>query len=192
VLPEVHRFTDLVEVGTPLLKRFGLSAISSVRELAPGAEVVADSKTVDGGSAESAMLFGAGADVITLLSCAATATFDAVSEQAVRAGGDVLVDTVAEADPLAFAERSFPAGVSYLALHTSTDSRFAGDIRSSDSFVAAARYRGPLGLVLAGGIDRRNFEAAVDLQPEIIVVGRAIWAADDPADVAGWMREVLG
>ena len=96
-----------------------------------------------------------------------------------------------ESDPLAVASRGFPPGFAYLALHTSTDARFAGDLRSGDSFAAAAAYTGPLGLVLAGGIDGTNIEAAAALRPEIIVVGRAIWTAEDPAEVAGRMREAL-
>ena len=35
VLPMVSDLVDIVEVGTPVLKRFGLSAISTVRELTP-------------------------------------------------------------------------------------------------------------------------------------------------------------
>jgi 3-hexulose-6-phosphate synthase len=52
----VREVVDVVEVGTPMLKPFGLGLVSTVNELAPGVPVLVDSKTVDGGWAEGAVL----------------------------------------------------------------------------------------------------------------------------------------
>jgi 3-hexulose-6-phosphate synthase len=191
VLPRVHRWVDIVEVGTPLLKRFGLSVIATVKEAAPHALVLADSKTVDGGRAESAMLFDAGADIVTVLSCASAATFVAVGEEAEARGKSVLLDTVTESDPLRAAVLDYPVAFRYFALHTATDSRFAGDLHATDSFAVARKVQTSMSLVLAGGINADNFEQAAQLQPGVIVVGRAITAADDPGAVAEWMHGVL-
>ena len=49
VLAAVGDLVDIVEVGTPVLKRFGVSAIATARELADQVPVLADTKTVDGG-----------------------------------------------------------------------------------------------------------------------------------------------
>ncbi len=49
LLPLVKPFADIVEIGTPVLKRFGVSAITTARELCPDVLVLADTKTVDGG-----------------------------------------------------------------------------------------------------------------------------------------------
>lgn len=191
VLHRVRPWVDIVEVGTPLLKRLGLSAIPTVREIVPGALVLADSKTVDGGDQESAMLFDAGADIITVLSCAQEATLEVTGANAAMRGKAVLLDTVTESDPAVAAARSYPAGFEYLALHTSTDSRLAGHMNSSDSFATAGTLTTDLKLVMAGGINRDNFEAAAELHPAVIVVGRAITTAEDPAAVAEWMHGVL-
>ena len=42
VVQVVADLVDIIEIGTPFLKRFGLSAISTVRELAPGVPILAD------------------------------------------------------------------------------------------------------------------------------------------------------
>jgi 3-hexulose-6-phosphate synthase len=55
-VPRLAQYFDIIEVGTPVLKRFGLSAISTALELGGGKPVLADSKTVDGGGLEAEML----------------------------------------------------------------------------------------------------------------------------------------
>jgi 3-hexulose-6-phosphate synthase len=45
VEPHVRDCVDVIEVETPLLKRFGVGAAMTVRELAPGVPVLSDAKT---------------------------------------------------------------------------------------------------------------------------------------------------
>ena len=50
VIRQVADLVDILEVGTPMLNRFGLAVISTVRELAPGVPILVDAKVVDGGT----------------------------------------------------------------------------------------------------------------------------------------------
>ncbi len=122
VLPVVADLVHIVEVGTPVLKRFGLSAISTVRELAPNIPVMADTKTVDGGRFEAEMVFGAGASMMTVLSTASGATHDAVDAVAQRFGAHVVADTIVAAE-LPSEPGLYPPRFTYLALHAPTDAR---------------------------------------------------------------------
>ena len=74
LLPQIRHIADIVEIGTPLLKRFGIGTITTARELCPDTPVLADSKTVDGGQLEAEMVFGAGAAFMTVLSSTTSAT----------------------------------------------------------------------------------------------------------------------
>jgi len=65
LLPILASYFDIVEVGTPLLKRFGVAAITTARELSNGRPILADTKTVDGGGLEAQLVFGAGAQWMT-------------------------------------------------------------------------------------------------------------------------------
>ena len=85
---------DIIEIGTPVLKRFGISAITTARELCPDVLVLADTKTVDGGQLEADMVFGAGAAFMTVLSCASTATHQLVGASAKAFGATVVVSTI--------------------------------------------------------------------------------------------------
>ena len=44
LLPQIRHIADIVEIGTPLLKRFGIGTITTARELCPDTPVLAESK----------------------------------------------------------------------------------------------------------------------------------------------------
>ena len=143
LLPAIKAFADIVEIGTPLLKRFGVSAITTARELCPDVMVLADTKTVDGGQFEADMVFGAGAALMTVLSCASAATHEVVGQRAAAFGATVIVDTITESGKaeLLPADAAFPDSFGYVAVHSPTDARLAGD--KSTSHIEASEDAGP-------------------------------------------------
>ncbi len=144
VLPRLRGIADIIEIGTPLLKRFGVGAIATARELCPGVPVLADTKTVDGGDLEAEMVFGAGARLMTVLSSCAGATHAAVDRVASRLGGLVVVDTITESGKpeILPANASFPPSFAYVGVHSPTDVRVAGD-RSTGHIDAVAGNASP-------------------------------------------------
>ncbi|GAA2002179.1 orotidine 5'-phosphate decarboxylase [Nakamurella flavida] len=191
VLPAIAPFLDIVEVGTPLLKRFGLAAITTVATLAPGVPVLADSKTVDGAADECAMLFDAGAAFVTVLSTAGPDTLVAAGRAARARGRAIVLDTILEADPLAALGRGYPDGITALALHTATDARLAGRDGGAGGWADAGRLASPLDLVVAGGIGPDTVGAALAAGPAVVVVGQAIIGAVDPVAAARDLRAAL-
>ena len=63
-LPNRERI--LLEAGTPLVKKLGVSVISKIRELAPDAFIIADLKTLDVGRVEVKMSADETADAIAI------------------------------------------------------------------------------------------------------------------------------
>jgi hypothetical protein len=96
VIAQMRRVADIIEIGTPLLKRFGIGAIATARELCPDTRVLADTKTVDAGDFEAEMVLGAGARLMTVLSSTSPATHAAVGKAAARFGAFVVVGTITE------------------------------------------------------------------------------------------------
>ena len=85
---------EVVEAGTPLIKRHGLDAARLLRTIAPDHLLVADMKTMDAGALEAEMAFGAGADLMTVLACASDATISAAVEVARQHGKAVVADLI--------------------------------------------------------------------------------------------------
>jgi 3-hexulose-6-phosphate synthase len=129
VIAQVRGIADIIEIGTPLLKRFGIGAIITARELCPDTPILADTKTVDAGDLEAEMVLGAGARLMTVLSATSSATHAAVGKVAARFGALVVVDTITESGKpeLLPAGATFPESFAYVGVHSPTDMRVAGD-----------------------------------------------------------------
>jgi 3-hexulose-6-phosphate synthase len=81
----------ILELGTPLLKYEGVRNVVPIfRQRFPGALLLADMKTMDGGEGEANAVYGGGGNIIDFLALAGEAT--ALGVCAVR-------DTLREADP---------------------------------------------------------------------------------------------
>jgi 3-hexulose-6-phosphate synthase len=193
VLPRLKGIADIVEIGTPLLKRFGIGAIATARELCPDTPVMADTKTVDGGDLEAEMAFGAGAAFMTVLSCASKATHEAVGRVAAHYGASVILDTITESGKkeLLPAGASFPASFAYVGVHLPTDARRAGDLSTAHIDAVAEMHSRGFRVALAGGIGPRTIEAALAVEPEILIVGSAITGAEHPEETARWIGDRL-
>ncbi|QOC91212.1 orotidine 5'-phosphate decarboxylase / HUMPS family protein [Micromonospora craniellae] len=189
LIPRVGRYFDIIEVGTPVLKRFGLAAISTVRELGADTPVLADTKTADGGSLEAEMVFAAGAAMMTVLAHASPATRRDTDEVARRYGREVVLDTIldGELDVEPLLDGRAPQDV-WLALHSPSDARRAG-LGNEDHIdrVAQRRARG-FRVSLAGGIGRANLARALEVAPDIVVIGSGVTEATDPEGEAAWIR----
>lgn len=193
LLPQMRPFADIVEIGTPVLKRFGVAAITTARELCPDVLVLADTKTVDGGQLEADMVFGAGAAFMTVLSCASSATHETVGRRAEAFGATVIVDTITESGKAELLPPSatFPKSFGYVAVHSPTDARLAGN--TSTAHIDAVRQMHDRGfrVSLAGGIGPDTLDAVIAVHPDIVVVGSAITESANPKETAKWIRDRL-
>ncbi len=193
LLSRMQGIADIVEIGTPLLKRFGVGTIATARELCPETLILADTKTVDGGQLEADMVFGAGAAMMTVLSCASKATHEVVGRRAEAFGASVVVDTITESGKpeLLAQQMQFPPSFAYVAIHSPTDARLAGNTSTSHIEAVGEIQSKGFRVSLAGGIGPATLEAAITAGPEILVIGSAITESPNPQEVAAWIRERL-
>lgn len=190
LIPRLAAYFDVIEVGTPVLKRFGLSAISTAKELSGGKLVLADTKTVDGGALEAAMVFAAGASMMTVLAHASVATRRDVRRVAATYGGEVVLDTILDGDldPTTVLDGIEPEQT-WLALHAPSDMRMAGE--ENDDHIERVEHRHAAGfrISLAGGIRRSNLARVLEVAPELVVIGSGVTGATDPEGEAEWIRQ---
>jgi len=193
LLPLIRNIADIVEIGTPLLKRFGIGAIATARELCPDTLVLADTKTVDGGRLEAEMVFTAGAAFMTVLSSASGATHKAVGQVATDFGATVVVDTITASgkEELLPEDVAFPESFAYVGVHWPSDARIAGIPSTVHIDSVAQMHRRGFRVALAGGIGRDTIDAVLAVEPEILVVGSAITGSESPEEAAKWIRGKL-
>jgi len=193
LIAQMHDVADIIEIGTPVLKRFGLSAITTARELCPQTLILADTKTVDGGDLEAQMVFGAGAAFMTVLSVASPETITAVGERADAYGATVILDTITQSGQqnLLPPDLKLPNSYGYIALHLPQDARLAEERATAHIEVVRAMHDLGYRVSLAGEVGLDMLDAVIEVEPEILVVGSAITGATNAREVAQLIKNKL-
>lgn len=182
-------YADWIEVGTSLIKEFGMAAVRRVAAAADGTPVLADLKTADDAAYEFTLAFDAGAASATVLGLAADATIDTAARIAAERSAEAVVDLMEtdEERRAALAAR-LPAEV-VLAAHLGKDTQPA----------ARAAGAGPAGMLgdwargrriaVAGGLTAQDLPAFAGTEDVRVIVGSAVTRAEDPVAAARHLAE---
>jgi len=180
----VRSQADWIEVGTSLVKQFGMAAVREVVSAAGATPVLADLKTADDARFEFTLAFDAGAASATVLALADDATIDLAVEVARDRGAEVLVDLmgVGEDRRQALARRLPPEVV--LGAHVPKDAQARGG-RPADLLGEWASARR---IALAGGLTAADLPALAGWPDLRVIVGSAVTGAEHPVDAVHALR----
>lgn len=205
----VHEYIDIVEVGNPLIIESGLGLVSDLRNEFPQIGICADAKIVNSGHYIASRCFDHGASMVTVMGVAADQTIEGAVAAANLAGGVIMADLTGIIDIATRARELEELGVRYLCAHTSYEDHQLASNPLADvgtGFGRALRsvlgYDNPLrelslirsgttGVALpaiVGRISIENIDEVVAAEPELVLVGRAVVNAIDPAQAAADLR----
>jgi 3-hexulose-6-phosphate synthase len=182
---------DIVEIGTPMVVREGMTGVRKVKEKYPKVTVLADTKIVDGGDLECADACEAGADIVTVLALADNATVQAVIETAHKYGRKAMADLICVTDIPRRAKELFGMGMDYICVHTAVDVQRSGKTPLDDlkELVSAIP---PERAAVAGGISLSSLDKYVALKPDIVIAGSSLLKAPDMRAAVVEMKEKMG
>ena len=186
---KVAPYVDIIELGTPLIKSEGLSGIRKMKDAFPDKLVLADFKTADAGELEAGMAFGAGADYVTILGTTGDSTIDVAVKAAVANGKGVVVDTIGVKDRVKRAKEAIALGAEFVELHAGLDEQ-AEDGYSIQVLIDEAARAG-VKVSIAGGVNSSSITAVKQSGAIVAVAGAAIYGAEDPAQAAKELKELL-
>ena len=169
----------IIEVGTPLIKRYGTRVIGDLRQIAKDAFMVADLKTLDVGKVEVDIAYEDTADAVVAAGLAPPETLDAFVHEAKRLGIYGVVDMLNVEDVLGKLKslKEFPDMV---ILHRGIDQesgRTCGLER-----IQIIRHTFPdkkFLIAVAGGIVPETAKEALELGADILIVGRYVTQSKD-------------
>ena len=175
---KIYDIIDIVEIGTPMIIREGLTPVITMKKHFPNLSILADTKIVDGGELECRYACEAGADIVTVLAMAADETVEDVVAVAHGYGRTVMTDLIGVKDITDRARQIERLGVDYICVHTATDVRKygrtpLGDLRLLTAAISADKA------AVAGGISVKTIDAYKNLKPAIIISGSALTGASD-------------
>ncbi|WP_144760857.1 3-hexulose-6-phosphate synthase [Curtobacterium sp. 9128] len=180
---------DIIELGTPLIKSAGLSAITAVKEAHPDKIVFADLKTMDAGELEADIAFQAGADLVTVLGVAGDSTISGAIGAAKKHGKGIVVDLIGVADKAARAREVIALGAEFVEMHAGLDEQ-AEDGYTFDSLLTDGKASG-VPFSVAGGINADSVAAVQESGARVAVAGSAIYSAPDVGAAAAAIRAAI-
>ena len=189
---KVAPYVDVIEIGTPLCKAAGMDAVRAIREVCPNNLILADLKTPDVGDLEAKMAFDAGADMMTVIGGAALATVELAVKMAKKEGKEMLMELTGVRDILARAEEWKKIGVERMVYHRGWDEQvFARQWQDEDKVIIRKLIDMGFKITVTGGITVDLLPFFQDLPVSIIIAGRAIHQAEDPAVSAHEFRSTI-
>lgn len=190
VVKEVEAFIDIVEIGTPVINKEGLKAVTEMKAAFPNLEVLADVKIMDAAAYEVSNAAAAGADIVTILAQAEDSSIKGAVEEAKKQGKKILVDMIAVKDIKTRAAELDELGADYICVHTGYDLQAEGkdsfeDLRTIKSVVKNAKT------AIAGGIKLETLPEVIKAQPDLIIVGGGITSKEDKSAEAEKIQKMM-
>ena len=169
----------IIEVGTPLIKRYGTRVINELRQTAKDAFIVADLKTLDVGKVEADIAYEDTADAVVAAGLAPPETLDAFVHEAKRLAIYGVVDMLNVEDPVGKLKqlKEFPDMV---ILHRGIDQETGRTIGLDLIQELRETFHDKRFLIaVAGGIVPETAKEALEKGADVIIVGRYVTQSRD-------------
>jgi len=188
ILNETASSIDWIEVGTGVIKQYGMAIVREIREAFPNKVLIADMKTCDAGKHEALQAFEAGADITTVMAFSSNKTITDTLEVAKDYGKRIMIDLLGVTNPNRLVELQ-KLDVDLVSLHYGKDMQQEGEM-GLNLFLLTQGLAG-MEVAIAGGINRESLTGLLDKRLDIFIVGSAITKADNPGQVASEMKEMV-
>ncbi len=189
IAQNVAPFASIFEIGGLLLYKHGIKSIEQFRAQFPDKTILADAKIIDRGKDSVSLLAQAGADWITVMGGTHNQVIHAATTAAHNLNRKIMVDLLDASSLGQSALEAKSLGADAVLFHESYE--------EPESLVFLERWnmvRGntTLPVFLSGKINRIIIDNIIALQPDGIIIGKAITEASNPAEEAQFYFEKCG
>lgn len=181
-------FSDIIEIGTLLIYKEGISAVKSFRATFPRKTLFANSK-ISEKAQDSVELFGsAGASMISVLAGIPQTTLKKTIEAAKKFDMKVIIDVfdIQTAGQIALDAKRL--GIDAILLHQPPT---PFDLSDYTSHWHSIQANTDLPLFITGNIDRSNINQIKNLKPYCVAIGSGIIKAENQTSEAQFFKTIL-
>lgn len=184
---------DVIECGTILVLCEGYHAVRAIRALFPDKRILADVRIAEAGAKISRLAFEASADLVSCVAGASLTTIQQVCRVAAEFGTEVQVELADEWYDVERARAWRAAGVQHVIVKRSRDREAAGDLSWKPDDLARIDELASLGftVTITGGISPKDLPTFAGHPVGIVIAGRSIVEADDPAAAARELKDTI-
>ncbi len=180
---------DLIEVGDPLIKKIGLDAVERIKGILPQMTIVAEMMSADWGRDQVILAAEAGADVVLLIGPATTASVSAAVEAGRRLGVPIVLDVPEPHLSQQWIREMEHVGVDGFAITTNIDLGVAGRHPLASAKMIRAWTRLPV--AVSGGFSATDYSVIHSNEWDILIVGRSVAEAVQPATAASHLLRLV-
>lgn len=187
IINETYDYIDWIEIGTSVIKEYGMDIVRDIRKEFPHKKIVADMKICDAGGYEAEQAFKAGADITTVMGFSSNLTITDTLNVAQKYNKEMMIDLL-EINNRKRVEEIVNLGVNLLSLHVGKDKQTEYGFQT-DLFELVEGL--PVDISVAGGIRLQNIESIKTFKPKVIIVGSAITNSESPGEQAKLFKQAL-
>ncbi|MFZ4454122.1 3-hexulose-6-phosphate synthase [Salibacterium aidingense] len=188
LVEQVEKQMDWIEMGTGVIKEYGMQIVRDMKEAYPEKTIVADMKTCDAAASETRQALDAGADITTVMAFSADAAITAALEEASVSDKKVMVDLLGVNDSRRLSELD-GLGADLVSLHIGKDMQIEGGV-SGEHFSVLQDYS-HWDVAVAGGINEKTIPDLLPYRPDVFIIGGAITKADQPGEAAENLKRLV-
>jgi len=172
---KTQEYIDIFEVGTSLIKDFGMIAVRRIKETFPNKIILADIKTMDEGEYEFNAAYENGADIATVMGAASIETINGCNKVSKKSGKLTMIDLMGVSNEKIDTLQSFNECI--FCIHSPKDNKGQEDLENINEF--QKRFLNIKHWAIAGGVKLCNIKKISDLGMEIVIVGQSITQSED-------------
>lgn len=187
IATEIEKYTDIFEIGSLLIFKYGEIAVRTFKEKFPNKSILADVKIIEKAKDTVNLFSSSGADWITVLAGSGKNIIHTSCTTAHALGKKVMLD-LTDASSLgqtALEAKSF--GADALLMHKPND--------EEEQILFVDRWdmvKGNTTLpIFIAGINKENLAEVKSVNPDGIVLGKAITQVDDPVQAINYFYDFL-
>jgi len=184
----VAEHADILEIGSLPLFKHGIAVVEAFREKFPKKIIFADTKIVDRGRDVASLYSQAGADWISVMAGTSREVIHGACSKAHDLGKKVMLDLIDAGSPGQEALEAKSLGVDALLFHQSYDEGASLSFLEKWEMV---RGNSDLPIFVSAKISRETIDKILEINPDGIVIGRAIFQSSDPTAEAQFFYDKI-
>lgn len=188
ILDQTKDSIDIIEVGTGVIKEYGMSIVKEIKEKYSALTLLADMKTCDAGRSEALQAFRSGADIMTVMAFSANQTIMDTLSIAQEYEKRVMIDLLGIQTRDRVKELVY-LGCDLFCIHLGKDMQQHETLDINELLKLVDGL--DVDVAIAGGVDATMIREIKQLPIDIAIVGSAITSSENPKRVSEGIYDLI-
>lgn len=186
---EVDKFTDIIEIGTVLIYKYGDEAVKKFKERFPQKTLLADAKIADSSKDAVEIFAQAGADWITVLGGTNKNTIHNACSIAHELGKKIMLDLIDAHSPGQLALEAKSLGIDAILFHKSSTEDTQTNFAEQWELVKGNTQ---VPIFITANINKDNFAEFLSIGAAGVVLGKVITNSNNPEEEITYFSNIIG